>query len=53
MGSSASSGPGGGEALAALKPGERVLDLGSGSGMDVVFAALQVGEDGGVVGAVS
>jgi arsenite methyltransferase len=36
--------------LAALKPGERVIDLGSGSGMDVFFAALQVGEDGVVVG---
>ena len=36
--------------LAALKQGEQVLDLGSGSGMDVFFAALQVGEKGRVVG---
>jgi arsenite methyltransferase len=36
--------------LAALKPGERVIDFGSGSGMDVFFAALQVGDSGGVVG---
>lgn len=36
--------------LAALSPGERAIDLGSGSGMDVFFAALQVGESGGVVG---
>jgi arsenite methyltransferase len=36
--------------LAALQPGERVIDLGSGSGMDVFFAALRVGADGAVVG---
>jgi arsenite methyltransferase len=36
--------------LAELRAGERVIDLGSGSGMDVFFAALQVGADGGVVG---
>jgi SAM-dependent methyltransferase len=36
--------------LAALSPGERVLDLGSGSGTDVFCAALQVGEAGAVVG---
>ncbi|MDH3326456.1 MAG: methyltransferase domain-containing protein [Gammaproteobacteria bacterium] len=36
--------------LAKLKPGERVIDLGSGSGMDTFFAALQVGQDGNVVG---
>lgn len=36
--------------LADLKPGERVLDLGSGSGMDVFTAALEVGEGGQVVG---
>jgi arsenite methyltransferase len=36
--------------LADLKDGESVLDLGSGSGMDVFSAALQVGERGRVVG---
>jgi arsenite methyltransferase len=36
--------------LAGLKPGERAIDLGSGSGMDVFFAALQVGERGRVTG---
>lgn len=36
--------------LAELKPGEHVLDLGSGSGMDAFYAALQVGESGRVVG---
>jgi SAM-dependent methyltransferase len=36
--------------LARLLPGERVLDLGSGSGMDVFAAALQVGRTGSVVG---
>ena len=36
--------------LAALKKGEHVLDLGSGSGTDVFFAALQVGETGRVDG---
>jgi SAM-dependent methyltransferase len=36
--------------LAGLKQGEKVLDLGSGSGMDVFFAAIQVGPDGRVVG---
>jgi arsenite methyltransferase len=36
--------------LAALVPGESVLDLGSGSGTDVFCAALQVGESGRVVG---
>jgi arsenite methyltransferase len=36
--------------LAGLAPGERVLDLGSGSGMDAFFAAHQVGTEGGVVG---
>jgi arsenite methyltransferase len=36
--------------LAALAPGERVLDLGSGSGMDSFLAALAVGADGRVVG---
>src|SRR5262249_47768241 len=36
--------------LAALTPGEEVLDLGSGSGTDVFCAALQVGSAGRVVG---
>jgi methyltransferase family protein len=36
--------------LAALQSGERVLDLGSGSGTDVFCAAVQVGEAGHVVG---
>jgi ubiquinone/menaquinone biosynthesis C-methylase UbiE len=36
--------------LAGLEPGESVLDLGSGSGMDVFFAANQVGASGRVVG---
>jgi arsenite methyltransferase len=36
--------------LAELKEGERVVDLGSGSGMDVFFAAAQVGSDGQVIG---
>jgi arsenite methyltransferase len=36
--------------LAALQPGEAVLDLGSGSGTDVFCAALRVGESGRVVG---
>jgi arsenite methyltransferase len=36
--------------LAALRPGETVLDLGSGSGTDVFCAAVLVGESGHVVG---
>jgi len=36
--------------LAALKPGEAVLDLGSGSGTDVFCAALLVGASGHVTG---
>lgn len=36
--------------LASLGPGERVVDLGSGSGMDVFVAAIAVGADGRVVG---
>ena len=36
--------------LARLLPGERVLDLGSGSGMDVFAAAAKVGPGGSVTG---
>jgi arsenite methyltransferase len=36
--------------LAQLLPGERALDLGSGSGMDVFAAALQVAPGGSVIG---
>ena len=36
--------------LAGLRPGERVIDLGSGSGMDSFIAALLVGKTGSVTG---
>ena len=36
--------------LAAISPGESVLDLGSGSGMDSFLAALGAGESGRVIG---
>lgn len=36
--------------LASLQPGEQVVDLGSGSGMDSFIAALRVGPSGRVVG---
>jgi ubiquinone/menaquinone biosynthesis C-methylase UbiE len=36
--------------LAALRPGETVVDLGSGSGTDAFVAALKVGSDGRVIG---
>lgn len=36
--------------LAALETGEQVLDLGSGSGTDVFFAAVRVGDSGRAVG---
>lgn len=36
--------------LAALQSGERVIDLGSGSGMDAFLAAATVGRDGRVIG---
>src|SRR5690349_3004578 len=36
--------------LADLKPGETVVDLGSGSGMDSFVAALKVGDTGRVIG---
>ena len=38
------------QALAELKPGETVLDLGSGPGMDCLLAARQVGPSGRVTG---
>jgi arsenite methyltransferase len=38
------------QALAALKPGEVVLDLGSGGGFDCFLAARQVGSSGFVIG---
>jgi arsenite methyltransferase len=37
-------------ALAELKAGETVLDLGSGGGVDVFLAAQKVGENGNVIG---
>ena len=37
-------------ALAALKPGETVVDLGSGAGFDCFLAAARVGETGRVIG---
>jgi arsenite methyltransferase len=36
--------------LGKLKPGEIVLDLGSGAGFDAILAARQVGPDGRVIG---
>jgi arsenite methyltransferase len=36
--------------LASLLPGQTVLDLGSGAGLDCFFAAKQVGETGKVIG---
>ncbi|MFT8311964.1 MAG: arsenite methyltransferase [Sporolactobacillus sp.] len=38
------------QAIASLKPGERVLDLGSGGGFDCFLAARQVGDNGTVIG---
>jgi arsenite methyltransferase len=38
------------QAIASLKPGERVLDLGSGGGFDAFLAARQVGPLGYVIG---
>jgi len=38
------------QAIAALKPGERVLDLGSGAGFDAFLAARKVGRTGYVIG---
>ena len=36
--------------LASLKPGQTVLDLGSGAGLDCILAAKKVGETGHVIG---
>jgi SAM-dependent methyltransferase len=38
------------QAIAALQPGEAVIDLGSGAGFDCFLAAQQVGETGRVIG---
>src|SRR5579875_3491647 len=38
------------QAIAALKPGEVVIDLGSGAGFDCLLAARQVGPSGQVIG---
>jgi SAM-dependent methyltransferase len=38
------------QAIAGLRPGERVLDLGSGGGFDAFLAARQVGSTGRVIG---
>jgi SAM-dependent methyltransferase len=38
------------QAIAALRPGETVLDLGSGAGFDCLLAARQVGPAGHVIG---
>ena len=38
------------QAIAALKKGETVIDLGSGAGFDVFLASRQVGDDGKVIG---
>jgi SAM-dependent methyltransferase len=38
------------QAIAALRRGERVLDLGSGAGFDAFIAARQVGPEGRVIG---
>lgn len=37
-------------ALAALRPGEKVLDLGAGAGLDALIAAEQLGPEGRVIG---
>jgi len=38
------------QAIASLRPGERVLDLGSGAGFDCFLAARSVGPTGRVIG---
>ncbi|MCU7922805.1 MAG: arsenite methyltransferase [Candidatus Thiodiazotropha sp. (ex Dulcina madagascariensis)] len=37
-------------AIASLRPGEMVVDLGSGGGFDCFLAAAEVGDEGGVIG---
>ncbi len=37
-------------AMASLKPGETVLDIGSGAGIDALYAARRVGPEGRVIG---
>ncbi len=50
MGANMGLGCGNPQAIADLKPGEAVLDLGSGGGFDCFLAARQVGETGHVIG---
>ena len=50
MGANMGLGCGNPQAIADLKPGETVLDLGSGGGFDCFLAAGQVGETGHVIG---
>ena len=38
------------QAIAAMQPGEVIVDLGSGAGFDCFLAARQVGDDGHVIG---
>jgi len=38
------------QAIAAMRPGETVIDLGSGAGFDCLLAARQVGPEGHVIG---
>ncbi|MGQ0793960.1 MAG: arsenite methyltransferase [Deltaproteobacteria bacterium] len=50
QGSNLGLGCGNPQAIAALKAGEKVLDLGSGAGFDCFLASAQVGALGGVIG---
>lgn len=50
MGSNLGLGCGNPQAIAGLKPGETVLDLGSGAGFDAFLAARAVGPSGRVIG---
>jgi SAM-dependent methyltransferase len=49
-GSNVAAGCGNPSAIDTLRPGETVVDLGSGAGMDAFLAARQVGPDGRVIG---